>query len=93
MSTESPFVFSSGNPNSDPVNMEFADGWHIIPKWLVAHLGGTDAVTSPESVAKARTVTFEEFNRRFHAAVSRTALKDVHNSIISNHMRSLGIIK
>jgi hypothetical protein len=93
MSADAPFVFSTKAVESNPVNMEFADGYHIIPQWMVAHLGGTDAVTSPESAAKARKVTFEEFNQKFHAAVSRKALQDVHKSIINTHLRGLSIIK
>jgi hypothetical protein len=83
------FVFSGGAPESSNVILEFADGYHVIPKWLVAHLGGTEAVTSPESMQKARTVTFEEFNRKFHSAVASKTLKTVQDNIVSSHLRQV----
>ncbi len=38
------FVISSNLPESSEVLMEFADGYPTLPKWLVAHLGGTNKV-------------------------------------------------
>ncbi|MBI3654056.1 MAG: hypothetical protein HY231_23750 [Acidobacteria bacterium] len=88
ISSNNGFVVSKGAPQSDGVMVEFADGWHIIPQWLVAHLGGTDAVLKPESQSKAKAVTFEEFNRRFHSTVSSSALRQVHKTIVSNHLQA-----
>lgn len=85
------FVFNTGRAVSLPcdVNIEFADGWHMIPAWMVPHLGGTDKVLSEESMAAARSVTFEEFNRRFHNAASRETLGGIQKQIISSHLRRL----
>jgi hypothetical protein len=83
------FVFSGSAPEASDVALEFANGWNVIPKWIVAHLGGTEAVTSEASMQKARTVTFEEFTRRFHSAVASSTLKSVQDRIIATHLQRL----
>lgn len=84
-------VFNTGSVAGAPcdVEIEFADGRHVIPRWMVAHLGGADKVTTAESMAAARLVTFEEFSRRFHAAAGREALNGIQNQVIASHLRKL----
>jgi len=85
----SEFHFSAGERRSSDVSTEFADGMHTIPAWMVAHLGGTDAVVSPDSRAKFRSVTFEQMVRAFHARVAGETLRGVQGQIVRDHMRNI----
>jgi hypothetical protein len=83
------FVFSIKSPEAADVELEFADGRRVVPRWMVAHLGGTDAVSSVESMQRALLVTFEQFQRAFHEAVSRSKLNAIQKQIVSSHMRGI----
>ncbi len=81
------FIFNTGQAVSSAVEIEFADGRHVVPEWLVAQLGGTTAVTSEASRAAARQFTYEDFMRRFHSKVASATLSGIGKQIIRQHLQ------
>ncbi len=83
------FVFNADSKPVAAVELEFADGRHVVPEWVVAHLGGVDKVTAPESVAVAARLTFEEFMRAFYHTVAHATLSNFGKQIVRDHLTGL----
>lgn len=82
--SQPPSLSTSGTNQAVNVDLEFADGVHTIPAWIVGHLGGPADVLSPGSVAVAKTMTRDQFIKQFQDRVVRDRLNRLHISIFQS---------
>ena len=84
---ESRVIIDTGVHRAAIVVVEFADGQHAIPAFVVAHAGGRDAILA--QAEELRDLTFEKFMKGFSASAVSEHLQSIQRRIISEHMRSL----
>lgn len=77
---------TSGTNQAVNLDIEFADGVHTLPAWIVGHLGGPADVLSPSSLAAAKTMTRDQFIEQFQNRVVRDRLNRLHVSIFQNSL-------
>jgi aromatic ring-cleaving dioxygenase len=44
-----------------PIQMEFQDGWHALPGWLVENLGGAEMLSHPGTQAQLKAISYADF--------------------------------
>lgn len=71
------------NPNKArqiDLEVEFADGKHLLPGWLVVNLGGQEMLEHPGSQARLKHITYTDFmafwsEQNTNATIARAVLK------------------
>ena len=84
--SESGFGFNAfATERASFLEMEFLDGFHVVPEYIIRHLGGEDAVSRYEDYY--RTITFHEFTGTFHRMVEADGLNRIQDKIVSDFLR------
>lgn len=72
----------------EDVEVLFKDGWHVVPRWIVADLGGPERFREG---AKALTgYTYDLFIRGFGVKQERKTLNAIGARYVSSALRGLG---
>lgn len=81
------FAFSTGATVPEPIAIEFGDGMHTVPGWVVAQLGGPDALKG--AARELRQATFEQFMQSVGDERAAEYLNKIQADIFSAHMRGM----
>lgn len=65
------------------LQIEFADGWRIIPEYVIAELGGSENLQKIAPGLKQKT--YDEFYLALKSVVQKRQVNDFGKKFISNH--------
>lgn len=74
--------------SSGPLNVQFEDGIFAVPDYIVAELGGPEAVMA--NAATWANATFEDFVSGFHQERAARQVNEYQRQFIANHFNPFG---
>jgi hypothetical protein len=78
---------SSSGAIAEDTPVEFADGQRPVPAYIVAHLGGPEALG--RQAAGLRLITYESFIKAFNEEVERDRLNQLQSAFVAGHFQRL----
>ncbi|HEX8564123.1 MAG TPA: hypothetical protein VF648_00545 [Pyrinomonadaceae bacterium] len=78
-------VSLGGAGQAEIVELEFADGLRAVPAYIVAHLGGRDALSA--RAEQFKNLSYDDFCSAFHNMVSADTLNRIQSSFVTSFLR------
>ena len=79
--------FAMGS-SGEEIQIEFADGWRVIPEYVTRMLGGIEDLKAVAPQLKA--VNYADFVRQFDLEIERQKLNEIGQKFVSNHFGGFG---